>query len=400
MFYIIIVGLSEFVKVHFNKRRGILKKERNSNIELLRIFAMLMIIAYHIFIHCVNGQLNTKSFNTPYIYKKLLILVTIAPMGTIGNVIFMIISGFFMVEKVTNIDISKISKKLLLQQGFAAIFLTVVSTVIFKLNTNDSSYFNLMDINIFNSMSWYIGYYFSIIMFAKLLLNNFLSKLNKSNYTRFLLGIFALIEFQWSSYTFLYSFSGGLLVFVTGVFLFSLGGYIKKYNPFANIRTFGLLLILIVELILINISFYNITENNLQNYYANGGTGTFTQSIRVYDNNSIIPIISGIVIFELFRRINIHSSKIINFLGSSTLMVYLAHDVGLIHSIWNTQDWITLLYYSPIKYMGKHALWTILTFVSGVMVHVLYLILMKFFKKISWIFIKKSSEVPNDTQLT
>ena len=151
-----------------------MKKERNSNIELLRIFAMLMIIADHIFIHCVNGQLNTKLFDTPYIYKKLLILVTIAPMGIIGNVIFMIISGFFIVEKVTNIDISKISKKLLLQQGFAAISLTVISTVIFKLNTNDSNYFNLMDINIFNGMSWYIGYYFSIIMFARLFLNNFL----------------------------------------------------------------------------------------------------------------------------------------------------------------------------------------------------------------------------------
>ena len=88
------MDLSEFVKVHFNKRRETLKKERNSNIELLRIFAMLMIIADHIFIHCVNGQLNTKLFNTPYIYKKLLILVTIAPLGIIGNMIFMIISGF------------------------------------------------------------------------------------------------------------------------------------------------------------------------------------------------------------------------------------------------------------------------------------------------------------------
>lgn len=371
-----------------------MKKERNSNIELLRIFAMLMIIADHIFIHCVNGQLNTKLFNTPYIYKKLLILVTIAPTGIIGNVIFMVISGYFMVEKVTNIDIAKISKKLLLQQGFAAIFLTVFSTVIFEFNTNNSNYFNLMNINIFNGMSWYIGYYFSIIMFARLFLNNFLSKLNKANYTRFLFGIFALIEFQWSSYTFLNGFSGGLLVFVTGVFLFSLGGYIKKYNPFASIRTFGLLLILIVELILLYISFYNITENTLQSYYANGGTGSFTQYILTYDNNSIIPFIAGIVIFELFRRINIHNNKVINFLGGSTLMVYLVHDVDLIYSIWNTQDWITLLYYSPIKYMGKHALWTILTFVLGVMVYVLYLILMRFFKKISWIFIKNLPRSP------
>lgn len=32
--------------------------KRNSNIELLRIFAMIMIIAYHIYIHCVYTQLT------------------------------------------------------------------------------------------------------------------------------------------------------------------------------------------------------------------------------------------------------------------------------------------------------------------------------------------------------
>ena len=33
-------------------------KQRRSNLELLRIVAMLMIIAFHIYRHCVSGQLT------------------------------------------------------------------------------------------------------------------------------------------------------------------------------------------------------------------------------------------------------------------------------------------------------------------------------------------------------
>ena len=33
-------------------------KKRNSNMELLRIVAMLMIVAFHIFRHCINIQLT------------------------------------------------------------------------------------------------------------------------------------------------------------------------------------------------------------------------------------------------------------------------------------------------------------------------------------------------------
>ena len=54
---------------------------RDSNIELMRILAMLMIISYHIIIHCVNVQLVDSTsieklqngwFNNPLFYKQLM----------------------------------------------------------------------------------------------------------------------------------------------------------------------------------------------------------------------------------------------------------------------------------------------------------------------------------------
>ena len=104
---------------------------RHSNIELLRIIAMLMIIGYHIFVHCINVQLTDPTsitelhnfwYCTPQFSKKLCLLALISPMGQIGNTVFLLISGYFMVSKKT-INLGNISKKLLLQLVFAACML-------------------------------------------------------------------------------------------------------------------------------------------------------------------------------------------------------------------------------------------------------------------------------------
>ena len=99
--------------------------KRNSNMELLRIIAMLMIICYHIFYHCINVQLTDLDliykygndfFCYPCFSYKLCILAVISPMGQIGNAIFLIISGYFMAHK-EYIDLLKISKNLIFQLG-------------------------------------------------------------------------------------------------------------------------------------------------------------------------------------------------------------------------------------------------------------------------------------------
>ena len=85
-----------------------IKKYRSSNMELLRICAMLMIILFHIVRHCVSIQLTDGGsiarwgnglFNYPAFYRKLLILVSIMPLGIIANAIFILISGYFMINK-------------------------------------------------------------------------------------------------------------------------------------------------------------------------------------------------------------------------------------------------------------------------------------------------------------
>ena len=110
------------------------KSSRASNIELLRIVAMLMIISYHIIIHCVNVQLvNVTSieklqngwFNYPMFYRQLLGVALMMPFGLVGNALFIMISGYFLAEK--EVDMLKISRKLLTQLLFAAVVLVLAS---------------------------------------------------------------------------------------------------------------------------------------------------------------------------------------------------------------------------------------------------------------------------------
>ena len=50
--------------------------QRYSNIELLRVLAMIMVVIYHINYHCVMNQLfnGVSEFSQPYFYKQLFLI--------------------------------------------------------------------------------------------------------------------------------------------------------------------------------------------------------------------------------------------------------------------------------------------------------------------------------------
>lgn len=360
-----------------NKRTN----KRNSNMELLRIVAMLMIISYHLFFHCINGQLTdidsiqslgNDYFCHPIFYKKLWLLALISPLGQVGNAIFILISGYFMATK-ESIDLSKISKKLLLQLGFSVLVLGLLS--IYAFSNLDEYSVKLVSFNGFNWMSWFVGYYFVVIVIAKLFLNKFLSSLQPKNYVMFMITLFALVQFGWST-SLISNFAAGLETVCIGIFLYSLGGYIRKYNPFALIKTWAIFLIIIAINLLVIGNFYISTASNILNYDQNSGN-LFIQNIPGYGNNQIIPVFFGIAMFELFRRIKISSNSVLNFIGSSTFMVYFIHDNDLFYSIWNIQDWITLFHDNVYRFIGKYILYVLLIFAIGLLCYIVFLLLSK-----------------------
>lgn len=360
------------------------KTARQSNFELLRIFAMLMIILYHINVHCIKNQLiNPDSialmhngfFTQPIFYKKLLILQSFFNLGYLGDALFILISGYFLINK-ENIDIKKSAIKMLSQLGIAILILMTISEVTYHI-WSTKHFVDMITLKDFNSSSWFIGYYFWIILIAKLFLNKYLQKIDKKEFETFLITMFFIISISWAA-SILQGLSSELITIATGVFLYSLGGYMKRYNLLENISIFTLIIIIIVLNVLVYISFFYKTQVSIEKYKG----GDFHQNLITYEKNEIFNLIVPACVFEIFRRIKMKNLKVINFIASSTLMIYLIHDNQLFYSIWNMVDWITLLHNSPLKFLAVISLCAIGTFSIGFISYLIYLLIMKIIKKI------------------
>jgi hypothetical protein len=353
--------------------------------------AMVMIIAYHIVHHSVNVQLTDADsiarmgngfFNHPVFYKKLLILVAVMPLGIVGNVVFVLITGYFLASREKPIDLGRPAKKLLLQMGFCAVVLMLASTGCYR--HMQGAYITMIDISFFNKMSWFIGYYFALLVIGRVFLNPWLGFLDKKTYEVFLITVFALVQFSWTRRA-LDSLIKEFSVLLTGVFLFSFGGYLRNYKPLKNIRGSALCAVILILYGLIFVSDYNVVHTAIENYVRDGKQDQFIQTIPQFSNYSIVVVALGIVVFELFRRIHIPYNRAINVVGSSTLMVYLMHDNGFFYSIWRTQDWISLLYVHPLLFLCKLLLWARGTFIVGVVLYGAFLGVSSLMRKFSWV---------------
>ena len=368
---------------------------RSSNIELLRVVGMLMIVLYHIVYHAVGFQLtDTDSiakwgnawFCEPAFYKLMLLPVSVIPFGTVGNGLFIMISGYFLVAKGGGVDLGKTAKKLLLQLGFASLVLLVVPTLWYW--AGETEFTSFTQIQTMNDASWFVGYYFALAVIGALFLNRYLLGLERGRYRAFLLVFLAFAQFTWIGGTLLGGLSGGLRDLCTGLFLYALGGYIRLYAPFERIRAGAVLLLMLLTYALIALSYYNYTQAKV--LALPEGTDFFLQYYSMYANYSPSSLVLAVSLFELFRRLRLPSSRFVNFLGRATFMVYLIHDNPLFYSLWETQDWVTTLHDAPAYFMVKLLLWAMGAFAVGTAAYLLYLALGRLLRRYKGLFLKKA----------
>ena len=369
------------------------KTKRQSNFELLRIFAIVLIILFHIQTYSSASLLmgDHGYFTQPIIYLRLLILDIGATLGMIGNGLFIIISGYFMNSNL-NIDTGKIAKKLLLQLGFAVVVLIIVNAVWFAFFKNENLDLGIVTRDAFNGSWWFVGYYFCIILVAKLFLNKITAKLTQSQFKSLLLTLLAVSQFGWSG-GLLNSLAGGLRELSIGVFFFLMGGYIAKYNPFKNFKAITFVLTIAAAYGIRFLSQYNIVSESIANFVKSKSDGHFIHSVQGYANYEILVVIVVISFFELFRRLNVPYNAAINYIGKSTLMIYFIHENSFFQMFYKDDSWMEALTTSVPLYLLKWLKWTVITFAVGLAAYVLYTLLGKLLPRIrSWFVVEESSD--------
>ena len=278
------------------------KKERNSNIELLRIIAMVMIVMHHYSIHGGLFGIEEISFNKyigGIIYSG----------GKIGVNIFMLISGYFLIY-------SKFNIKKVLKLFFQVLFYSICflfAGYIFKGECNN----DVIKKSIFPIT--YGTYWFITIYIGIYFLSPFINKLSKSLKQRefeLILLIFIVLFTILQTDAGVSRYLGDLEWFI---FMYMFGAYIRLFD-FHKIDkkyiTLGTLLMgtLIIFRVII------ITYNSKEDF------NIFSKIIQYSRMNNWLILLFSIFIFLFFKNLNLKNNRIVNYMGKTSFAVYLFHD--------------------------------------------------------------------------
>lgn len=195
-------------------------KERNSNIEILRIIAMFLIVQSHFAVH---GFMSTVDGDLSSVNNALnRFLITAITTGNIGNALFMIITGYFLSQSRT----FKLQRflKVAIQVLTYSLLIYLVSTIFFNQSSFSIGGILKAVTPLTHGTYWYFTSYILVYIFHPFL-NTLIDNLNQRK-----LGILILlmmITWGFIPATFLLDFErSGFLVFCMFYFV---GAYLRRY---------------------------------------------------------------------------------------------------------------------------------------------------------------------------
>ena len=295
------------------------EKIRNSNFELLRIFAMFLIIIHHYSVHAGWDMFTFENFSVNIILTQFMRYG-----GKIGCHLFMLITGYFMIKK-------QINFKKIFYLALEMEFYSVTIFLIFRFIRGES--YGISDwIRYFKPVvfgNWFVVNYIMLYFFIPFI-NKFLNSLEKPDFKKLLIVtifIYSIVPSIW------YYFGKGEWQFSNFDFLlvsYMIGAYISLYgiNKFESKKYCFKILFISVLIILLLIGLFDFLAIKLkQNKYIEMATITRFET-------SIFVILISITLFYLFKNKDI-KSRLINFVASSTLGIYLIHDNFILRGwIW------------------------------------------------------------------
>ena len=354
--------------VNQNKNIIIMKnsKIRNSSFELLRIILMILIILSHIIYHTKSlPKLNKKNYKT-IINNNYIFLRIISNNGKIGDIIFIMISGYFSIKKL-HFHYYKFILIASETYTYHYLFLFISNKLkpIYKdivplQQKNGSKYLPLMT----SLGHWFTQNYLLLLIFMPFI-NNGLLSLNHQKYKTLIILIIIFYCILKGTIS-VFNVETNILdvtPFLTLLLPYIIGGYIRivdiKYKLFWKISGIILfVLIFILEFFFEKLAIYynNYTLISIQAQL----------SLNIY---SLLPIVSSIGIIILFKDIEIYNKKI-NFISTSVLGIYLIHaNKNIAPFLYNA--WYKTNDYNENNFLMHYFIKAILIFIVALIIDIL-----------------------------
>ena len=356
--------------ISINQNEEIIIKEkpkiRNSSFELLRIILIILIILTHIKHYNKSlPKLDRKNYkaiiNNNYIFLRI-----ISNNGMLGDIIFIMISGYFSVKR---LDFHYYKFILIASETYTYHYLFLY--ISFKLKSkykyiaplqqrNGSMYFPLNT----SLGHWFTQNYLMLLIFMPFINSGLLSLSHQKYKTLVNLIIFFYCILK-GTLNVLNIVTNTLYatLFLRLLLPYIIGGYIRivdlKYKLFWKISGIILfLLTFIFEFIFEKLALFysNYTWISIQDQLSN----------NIY---SLLPILSSIGIMCLFKEIEIYNKKI-NFISASVLGIYLIHaNKNIAPFLYNA--WYKTNDYNENNFFKRYFIKAILIFIVSLIIDII-----------------------------
>lgn len=273
-----------------------IKKQRQSNIELLRIISMVLVMILHVNFFALDYP-SAEEFNHTPISAFVRILFQIISIGSVNT--FVLISGWFGIHSTL-----RGVKSLLFQCVF---FFYGIFIVFFLLDMCNPTAKSLENILFFKS--WFIQNYL-ILFFIAPAINMMIEKFGKKECAFSLLGLLA-IEMVYDFFSFGERLFGAGYSALHFILLYMLAGYVRKYGTFKIMNRYPLIIFVTIVVAMTIVIYMG---------YSRGVAAVMR--LNCYTNPLVI--IASICLLLFFSKLKFQNT-IINRIAKSVFAVYLVH---------------------------------------------------------------------------
>lgn len=309
---------------------------RNTSIELLRIISMIMIMFHHFAYHG-NFEWNFNEVTLPHLWYDFILMG-----GKVGVDIFVLISGYFLIENTEKLFQPKKLLKFWGQVVFYSI-MTYLLSVMLRLNAFEIKQLIKVCLPITYPGWWFASTYFMLYLIHPFL-NKLLHGLSKTEYQYLILMMVLCWSIIPTATTQLFE-SNSLLWFVT---LYGIAGYVNLYGGNQKLKSKHYFSLYFMVLIIT----YTVSTTFL--FLGTKKEEWSTHAIDFFEIERLPILLMAITLFMGFVTLKMNYHKWINMIASATFGVYLIHDSSYIrYYLWTNifkinqyQDSTFLILYS------------------------------------------------------
>lgn len=309
---------------------------RNTSIELLRIISMIMIMFHHFAYHG-NFEWNFNEVTLPHLWYDFILMG-----GKVGVDIFVLISGYFLIENTEKLFQPKKLLKFWGQVVFYSI-MTYLLSVMLRLNAFEIKQLIKVCLPITYPGWWFASTYFMLYLIHPFL-NKLLHGLSKTEYQYLILMMVLCWSIIPTATTQLFE-SNSLLWFVT---LYGIARYVNLYGGNQKLQSKHYFSLYFMVLIIT----YTVSTTFL--FLGTKKEEWSTHAIDFFEIERLPILLMAITLFMGFVTLKMNYHKWINMIASATFGVYLIHDSSYIrYYLWTNifkinqyQDSTFLILYS------------------------------------------------------